>query len=116
MLSEVVFPVLDVARLAVRNAGVNASLSSEEQLVYGLEQWLQSDAPVACQMLTLRLLSNFFSHKQGQEFVLEQVDRLLSTVRQLPFPGNKNTQVCIPAPRHRLLTKDKRDQNFSLHY
>ncbi|XP_063216584.1 phospholipase A-2-activating protein [Bacillus rossius redtenbacheri] len=95
---DVVFPVLDVARLAVRCEGPNAALSagpSAERLVAGLACWLRADAPAACHMLALRLLANLFCHRHGQEFVVGHVDQLLASVRALPSPCNKNTQVAL---------------------
>uniref|UniRef100_A0A8D9BFC4 Phospholipase A-2-activating protein n=2 Tax=Cacopsylla melanoneura TaxID=428564 RepID=A0A8D9BFC4_9HEMI len=76
-----VFPILDIARLAVRQAAVNEELCSGRtgrQLISLLRTYLTQDASPNNQMLTLRILTNMFSHTHGEELVLSHKEYIFS--------------------------------------
>ena len=88
----VVFPILDVARLAVLQKNVNDKLCTDD-LLNLLRRHLTKGAVAANQMLTFRLLANMFNHKAGEELSLCHKNELLKAVLDLPSLGNKNNQV-----------------------
>lgn len=90
---RVVFPLLDVARLAVLHKTVNDILCTEDmwQLV---KSHLESDAVPANQMLTFRLLANMFVHEIGERLGLLHKDQVLNVLVGSKSLGSKNNQVC----------------------
>nr|CAD7403114.1 unnamed protein product [Timema cristinae] len=94
--SEIVYPVLDIARLAVRNQEVNTAICSGQigdQLIGYLRRFLLPTSPKANQMLSLRLVCNMFAHQDGVNLVLKHRDYLLSTLVDLVPPCHKNVQI-----------------------
>jgi phospholipase A-2-activating protein len=89
---SIVFPVLDIARLAVLQANVNDKLCTDEFFEL-LKQHLRKDAMAANQMLTFRLLANMFLHETGEKLCLRYKNDLLKFILHLTSPLNKNTQV-----------------------
>nr|CAD7266592.1 unnamed protein product [Timema shepardi] len=97
--AEIVYPVLDIARLAVRNQEVNTAICSGQigdQLIGYLRRFLLPTSPTANQMLSLRLVCNMFAHQDGVNLVLKHRDYLLSTLVDLVPPCHKNVQVFFP--------------------
>jgi hypothetical protein len=95
-LTDIVFPVLDIVRLAVRNADINSDLCSGlmgDQLIGHLQRFLLSDSLTANQMLSLRILCNMLSHPEGEALALRHKDYLLSVVFDLTPPFSKQMQV-----------------------
>ncbi|KDR14862.1 hypothetical protein L798_11403, partial [Zootermopsis nevadensis] len=93
---DIVFPVLDITRLAVRNAAVNSSLCSGElgdKLFKRLERFLVSDSLPANQMLSLRTVCNMMSHPVGKFLFFKNKNFLLSVIFNLAPPFNKQVQV-----------------------
>lgn len=92
---EILFPVLDVARLAVRNKQINAQMFDTKygpNFVQYLLTLLAPDNLPANIMLTMRVLVNAFSDLPGEMLVLaarETVMHSLICLTQL----NNNTQV-----------------------
>ncbi|CAG2062007.1 unnamed protein product [Timema podura] len=94
--NEIVYPVLDIARLAVRNQEVNLAICSGQigdQLIGYLRRFLLPTSPTANQMLSLRLVCNMFTHQDGENLVLKHRDYLLSTLVDLVPPCHKNVQI-----------------------
>lgn len=89
-----VFPVLDIARLAVLQAGVNEQFCSNGILDV-LKRHVQNDAVTSNQMLTFRLLANLFSHETGEQFCLRCKNEVLTAIRDLNTLGNKSNEVVI---------------------
>lgn len=95
---DIVFPVLDIVRLAVRNADINSDLCSGlmgDQLIGHLQRFLVSDSLTANQMLSLRILCNMLSHPEGEALALRHKDYLLSVVFDLTPPFNKQMQIAL---------------------
>lgn len=87
---DVVFPVLDVTRLAIRDAQINETLcsgSSGRQMISLLRSNLNKEALINNQMLTLRIFSNMFSHSHGETLVLSHNDYVFSILDE--FSENK---------------------------
>ncbi|KAK0167221.1 hypothetical protein PV327_004650 [Microctonus hyperodae] len=92
--SECVFPVLDIARLAVLHKRVNDELCTDN-LMPIIMRHLGADAISANQMLTFRLLANMFNHERGERLNLMHNDDVLNALIQLKTLGSKNNQVAI---------------------
>jgi phospholipase A-2-activating protein len=95
-LTDLVFPVLDVTRLAVRNAAINSHLCSGDmgdQLIDHLQRFLQSDSLTTNQMLSIRILCNMLSHPDGEALAFRHKDFLLSVLFHRTPPFSKQMQV-----------------------
>ena len=90
--SEIVFPALDVARLAILRKEVNEELCDEELMQF-LRRHINENSLQANQMLSFRLLANMFAHEKGEKFGLEYRDEILKSLLNLSSLGNKNNQV-----------------------
>jgi phospholipase A-2-activating protein len=96
--TDILFPVLDVTRLAVRNAAINSDLCSGDmgdQLIAHLRHFLLSDSLTANQMLSVRILCNMLLHPEGEALALRHKDFLLSVLFELTPPFSKQMQVNI---------------------
>ncbi|XP_076758177.1 phospholipase A2 activator protein isoform X1 [Xylocopa sonorina] len=91
---DVLFPVLDVTRLAVLCKEVNDVLCTEE-LLQIVKKHIRPDALPSNQMLTFRLLANMFSHERGEKLCLSCKDEILKLLSELESLANKNNQVAI---------------------
>lgn len=89
---DVLFPVLDITRLAVLCQEVNDALCTEE-LLQIVKKHIKSDALPSNQMLTFRLLANMFSHDRGEKLCLNSKDEILQLLSELESLANKNNQV-----------------------
>lgn len=89
--------MLDVMRLAVRNAAINDHLcakSEGDELWTLLERHLVPSALPANQMLTVRITCNMMSHPCGEALVISKRHQLLAALRQLASnKANKTLQV-----------------------
>lgn len=92
-VSDCIFPVLDILRLAVRNEDINTRLSSDKYIFGYLKDNLQEDSPVANQMLSLRTLCNLLIHKAGEQLVLDHKDFITETLGHFSGLSNKSLQV-----------------------
>ncbi|XP_071874817.1 phospholipase A2 activator protein [Bombus fervidus] len=91
---DVLFPVLDITRLAVLCREVNDVLCTEE-LLQIVKKHIESNALPSNQMLTFRLLANMFSHERGEKLCLSSKDEILKLLSELESLTNKNNQVAI---------------------
>lgn len=91
---DVLFPVLDITRLAVLSKESNDILCTDEFLQL-TKRHVSSGAFASNQMLTFRLLANMFSHEKGEELGLHCKDEILELLSNLNSLGSKNNQVCI---------------------
>lgn len=92
--NDIVFPALDIARLAVLRKEVNDQLCNED-LMEVVRRHINGDSLQSNQMLSFRLLANMFNHEKGEKFGLEYRDEILKNLLNLPTLGNKNTQVAM---------------------
>lgn len=94
---DVVFPVLDVTRLAIRNPNTNRELcdgKAGEQLMSILRGYLQP-SPGPNQMLALRILCNMVVNPHGEDLVTQNATPLLQQVDQYVPPFSKPLEVAI---------------------
>lgn len=90
-----VFPVLDVARLAVRHGNMNQELcdgKNGKELMTMLQLYLQP-APGPNLMLALRIVSNMLAHVHGEALVTENALSLLKQLDQYTPPFSKPLEV-----------------------
>uniref|UniRef100_A0A672QFU0 Phospholipase A-2-activating protein-like n=1 Tax=Sinocyclocheilus grahami TaxID=75366 RepID=A0A672QFU0_SINGR len=96
--SDIVFPVLDILRLAVRHPEVNAQLCGGTEgasLCNHLLGLMSPEGRPANQMLALRTLCNCFSGSHGRALLLGQRDAVLSRAGDLRVVSNKNIHVAL---------------------
>ncbi|XP_029931915.1 phospholipase A-2-activating protein [Myripristis murdjan] len=95
---DIVFPVLDIMRLAVRHPQVNESLCGEEegvQLCNHLLSLMRPEGRPANQMLALRTLCNCFSGQHGRALLMAQRETVLSRATDLASVCNKNIHIAL---------------------
>ncbi|CAB1452363.1 unnamed protein product [Pleuronectes platessa] len=95
---DIVFPVLDIMRLAVRHPQVNESLCGEAegvQLCNLLLSLMRHEGRPANQMLALRTLCNCFSGRHGRALLMAQRETVLSRAADLTSVSNKNIHVAL---------------------
>uniref|UniRef100_A0A672PW60 Phospholipase A-2-activating protein-like n=1 Tax=Sinocyclocheilus grahami TaxID=75366 RepID=A0A672PW60_SINGR len=95
---DIVFPVLDILRLAVRHPEVNAQLCGGTEgasLCNHLLGLMSPESRPANQMLALRILCNCFSGSHGRALLLGHRDTVLSRAGDLRVVSNKNIHVAL---------------------
>ncbi|KAM3857742.1 phospholipase A-2-activating protein [Diretmus argenteus] len=95
---DIVFPVLDIMRLAVRHPQVNETLCGEAegvQLCNHLLSLMRPEGRPANQMLALRTLCNCFSGWHGRALLMAQRETVLSRAADLASVCNKNIHVAL---------------------
>uniref|UniRef100_A0A3B3BLN7 Phospholipase A2-activating protein n=1 Tax=Oryzias melastigma TaxID=30732 RepID=A0A3B3BLN7_ORYME len=95
---DIVFPVLDILRLAVRHPQVNESLCGEAegvQLCNHLLSLMRPEGRPANQMLALRTLCNCFSGRHGRALLMAQRETVLSRAADLAAVCNKNIHIAL---------------------
>ncbi|XP_048826154.1 phospholipase A-2-activating protein isoform X1 [Brienomyrus brachyistius] len=95
---DIVFPVLDILRLAVRHPVVNEHLCRETDGIQFCNHILSLMVPQgrpANQMLALRTLCNCFSGSIGRELLMAQREAILSRACDLRTVRNKNIHVAL---------------------
>ncbi|XP_046617824.1 phospholipase A-2-activating protein isoform X1 [Neodiprion virginianus] len=92
--NNLVFPALDLARLAVLRPDVNSQLCNDGLLAV-LRRHIKTDALPANQMLAFRVLANMFCHSKGEALGLHYKDELLKTILDLSSLGSKHNQIAI---------------------
>lgn len=95
---DIVFPVLDILRLAVRHPEVNAHLCGGTEgasLCNHLLGLMSPEGKAANQMLALRTLCNCFTASHGRALLLGQRDTVLSRAGDLRTVCNKNIHVAL---------------------
>jgi len=95
------FPALDLARLAVFNPKLESDLLEKDNLdsIYSTcLRLMDKDAPIPCQMLSLRLLSNLCSTEKGEILLRTYMESLVNRVlvQLLPIKDkNKNIEIAV---------------------
>lgn len=97
---DIVFPILDILRLAVRHPQVNESLCGGDAddgvaLCNHLLSLMKPQARPANQMLALRTLCNCFSGWRGRALLLAQREAVLSHAADLCSVCNKNIHIAL---------------------
>nr|XP_029530441.1 phospholipase A-2-activating protein-like [Oncorhynchus nerka] len=97
---DIVFPVLDILRLAVRHPQVNDSLCGGDAddgvaLCNHLLSLMKPQGRPANQMLALRTLCNCFSGWRGRALLLAQREAVLSHAADLCSVCNKNIHIAL---------------------
>ncbi|XP_061566356.1 phospholipase A-2-activating protein [Cololabis saira] len=95
---DIVFPVLDVMRLAVRHPQVNETLCGEAegvQLCNHLLSLMRPEGRPANQMLALRTLCNCFTGSHGRALLMAQREMVLARAADLATLCNKNIHIAL---------------------
>jgi len=100
MLAGILFPVLDILRLAIRDAVANKHFCDPQSNGPRLVDYAcaiftnSSDAEPKNQLLMLRVLCNAFQHGAGEQLMLDSSDLILAAVKvALQSGGDKPLQV-----------------------
>ncbi|XP_053984951.1 phospholipase A-2-activating protein isoform X2 [Hylaeus anthracinus] len=91
---DVLFPVLDITRLAVLYKEINDVLCTDD-LLQIIKKHIKPEASASNQMLTFRLLVNMFSHEKGEKLCYNSKDEILTLLSNLKSLGSKNNQVAV---------------------
>uniref|UniRef100_A0A8C6TBF9 Phospholipase A2-activating protein n=1 Tax=Neogobius melanostomus TaxID=47308 RepID=A0A8C6TBF9_9GOBI len=97
-LIYIVFPVLDILRLAVRHPQVNKTLCGDAegvQLCNHLLSLMRPEGRPANQMLALRTLCNCFSGRHGRALLMSQRETVLLQAADLASVCNKNIHIAL---------------------
>ncbi|KAM9827561.1 phospholipase A-2-activating protein [Neosynchiropus ocellatus] len=95
---DIVFPVLDILRLAVRHPQVNQTLCGDAEgvpLCNHLLSLMKPEGRAANQMLALRTLCNCFLGQSGRALLLAQRETVLSHAADLVTVCNKNIHIAL---------------------
>ncbi|XP_029975404.1 phospholipase A-2-activating protein [Salarias fasciatus] len=95
---DIVFPVLDIVRLAVRHPQVNETLCGEAegvQMCNHLLSLMRPEGRPANQMLALRTLCNCFSGRHGRALLMAQREAVLARAADLATVCNKNIHIAL---------------------
>ncbi|KAF7706443.1 phospholipase A-2-activating protein [Silurus meridionalis] len=95
---DIVFPVLDILRMAVRHPEINAEMCGGTEgasLCNHLLGLMSPDGRAANQMLALRTLCNCFSGSRGRSLLLGQREAVLSRAVELRSVCNKKIHVAL---------------------
>ncbi|XP_041076695.1 phospholipase A-2-activating protein-like isoform X1 [Polyodon spathula] len=95
---DIVFPVLDILRLAVRHPVVNEQFCNEKDGVQFCNHLLNLMGPhgkPANQMLVLRTLCNSFAGQWGQTLLMSMRETVMSQAMELRAVNNKNIHVAL---------------------
>lgn len=92
---EFIFPVLDILRLALRNNTANTALCCDKLTFGYLKDNLQSDSPIANQILSFRALCNMVGHKAGENLIIIQRDYLSEVIGNCSNLSNKSLQIAV---------------------
>uniref|UniRef100_A0A8C6T9K3 Phospholipase A-2-activating protein n=1 Tax=Neogobius melanostomus TaxID=47308 RepID=A0A8C6T9K3_9GOBI len=95
---DIVFPVLDILRLAVRHPQVNKTLCGDAegvQLCNHLLSLMRPEGRPANQMLALRTLCNCFSGRHGRALLMSQRETVLLQAADLASVCNKNIHIAL---------------------
>ncbi|KAM9501785.1 phospholipase A-2-activating protein [Clarias gariepinus] len=95
---DIVFPVLDILRMAVRHPEINAQMCGGTEgasLCNHLLGLMSPEGRAANQMLALRTFCNCFSGSRGRSLLLGQREAVLSRAAELRTVCNKNIHVAL---------------------
>nr|XP_006629800.1 PREDICTED: phospholipase A-2-activating protein isoform X1 [Lepisosteus oculatus] len=95
---DIVFPALDILRLAVRHPVVNETLCNEKegiQFCNHLLKLMALQGKPANQMLVLRTLCNCFLGQWGQMLMMSQRETVMSQAMELKAVANKNIHIAL---------------------
>lgn len=88
------FPVLDIARLAVRNEEICAKLATPEVLKQ-IKSYL--DSSPANQLMVIRLFGNMMMHTRGRSMLDSHYNEIISGLDKIT-KGSANLQVKLIHP------------------
>ncbi|XP_069818093.1 phospholipase A-2-activating protein isoform X3 [Dendropsophus ebraccatus] len=95
---DIVFPALDILRLAVKNPTVNEMFCSEREgstFTNYLFQIMRPGGKPANQLLALRTLCNCFSVEAGAKLMMSQRDAVITKSIELKSVSNKNVHTAL---------------------
>ncbi|KAM9329760.1 phospholipase A-2-activating protein [Gastrophryne carolinensis] len=95
---EIVFPALDVLRIAVKMSTINEMFCNEKegnQFINYLFQIMRPSGKQANQLLALRTLCNMFTCKPGERLMITHRDAVLTKATELKGITNKNIHIAL---------------------
>ncbi|XP_018332885.2 phospholipase A-2-activating protein [Agrilus planipennis] len=94
---EIIFPVIDVIRLAVRNETNNKYICTSHGgiIIEKLKRFISPECKIANNTLvSFRALCNFFAHSFGENLIFHNRTEILENITGLNV-GNKNSQIAL---------------------
>ncbi|XP_050425163.1 phospholipase A-2-activating protein [Adelges cooleyi] len=94
---DILFPILDITRLAVRNKQINDALCSNDLIMIKLQPHIRDNEVSTNQMLAFRILCNLMQHEKGELLVVRYYEDLLRITLNLS-QGNlspKHLQIAV---------------------
>ncbi|XP_073492039.1 phospholipase A-2-activating protein [Aquarana catesbeiana] len=94
---EIVFPALDVLRIAVKIPTINEMFCSENgnQFINYLFQIMRPSGRQANQLLVLRAFCNCFACEAGERLMMSQRDTVINKALELKAVNNKNIHTAL---------------------
>ncbi|XP_066460396.1 phospholipase A-2-activating protein isoform X1 [Eleutherodactylus coqui] len=95
---DIVFPALDILRLAIKNPTVNEMFCSEREgsaFTHYLFRIMRPAGKQANQLLALRTFCNCFSLESGAKFMMSQRDSVITKSIELKSVSNKNVHIAL---------------------
>ena len=90
------FPALDITRLAIRHQPINAHFCRDVTGFFpNIVSSLTPEAPVANQMLALRILCNAFNQSDGVQRLVALREDVIGAGLSLQSSANKNVQIAL---------------------
>lgn len=80
---DILFPVLDITRLAVRNKHINNMLSSNKLIMNKLLPHIYDVGKPTNQMLAIRCLCNLMHHEKGEILLVKYYEEFLQLIQKL---------------------------------
>uniref|UniRef100_A0A2S2QSN7 Phospholipase A-2-activating protein n=1 Tax=Sipha flava TaxID=143950 RepID=A0A2S2QSN7_9HEMI len=94
---DILFPILDITRLAVRNKHTNELLCTNNLIMNKLLPHIYDNGNPTNQMLAFRCLCNLMHHEKGELIVVKNYEELLKLIQNLPndLLSHKHLQIAV---------------------
>lgn len=95
LFKDILFPILDITRLAVRNKHVNSMLCVKNIVMDKLIQHVYDIENPTNQMLAFRCLSNLMQHEKGELLVVKHYEEFLKFIQNLSHENLSQKQLQV---------------------
>lgn len=95
VISDCVFPALDVLRIVIKFPEANTAMCVDKSIMEDMLKYLSEGNITPNQILSLKVLCNMFAQPQGFKLCMENRDHIISTVLSQKTSSNKNIQIAL---------------------
>lgn len=92
---DILFPILDITRLAVRNKYVNDMLCTDNVIIDKLLPHIYDIEKPTNQMLAFRCLCNLMHHEKGELLVVKYHEEFLNFIQNIPHENLSQKQLQV---------------------